>query len=453
MAGLLATALLRTQDDERLAALASAGHAGAFDVLVSRHERALRALARRLVGRDAAEDVTQQALLRAWTAMQRGVEVHQPRGWLHRIVRTTAIDHGQQMSHDTALPEDTPALADLPADVQRRMDVRHALALIAALPDEQRAAVLAAVQGRTSADVADELGVSEGAVRQLAYRARSGLRAAMTAVTPYPLAVWAAQRMAGEGAAVAAEAVGAGGSVLGGALLAKAGAVVVASGVVVAGVAVPDTPTGAPARGGAPAAGEVAQAAPPAAPPTRFAALTPGAGVVLTGATTRTAGDEASSPGERRRGARGGSRDDRRRDGDDRREHRGGERPAVPGLGEDRSSEDHGRDGRGRRDDDRRGTPTGGRGDGGRDRDHSRATTEAGEESGRDRADREGREQRPVAQAPEAEDGGAKGGGGEGDDGGRPGREEQPAAAEEAPAAEPGDDHGDSSGAEPEPEN
>ena len=111
MAGLLATALLRTQDDERLAALASAGHAGAFDVLVARHERTLRGLARRLAGPDAAEDVTQQALLRAWAALQRGADVRHPRGWLHRIVRTTAIDHGQQMPDDTTLPEHVPALA------------------------------------------------------------------------------------------------------------------------------------------------------------------------------------------------------------------------------------------------------------------------------------------------------------------------------------------------------
>ncbi|UUY01556.1 RNA polymerase sigma factor [Svornostia abyssi] len=208
MAGLLATALLRTQDDERLAALASAGHAGAFDVLVSRHARTLHAVARRVAGPDAADDVTQQALLRAWAAISGGAQVQHPSGWLHRIVRTTAIDAHHAMPDDTELPDDVAADLDLPAEVQQRIDVRQALALLAALPEEQRTAVLAAVQGRTSADVADELGMSEGAVRQLAYRARTGLRAAMTAVTPYPLAVWAAQRM-GEGAAVAAEAVGA----------------------------------------------------------------------------------------------------------------------------------------------------------------------------------------------------------------------------------------------------
>lgn len=278
MAGRLATALLRTQDDERLAVLASAGHAGAFDVLVSRHARTLHAVARRVAGPDAAEDVTQQALLRAWASISGGAQVRHPSGWLHRIVTTTAIDARHAMPDDTELSDDVAADFDLPDEVQQRIDVRHALALLAALPEEQRVAVLAAVQGRTSADVADELGVSEGAVRQLAYRARAGLRAAMTAITPYPLAVWAAQRMTGEGAAVAAEAVGAGGSVLGGALLAKAGATVAVSGAVVAGITVSDTPApDRPQRDG-PAASAVAPAPPSAPPPVRFAAASAGVG-------------------------------------------------------------------------------------------------------------------------------------------------------------------------------
>lgn len=411
MAGLLA-ALLRTQDDERLAALASAGHAGAFDVLVSRHARTLHAVARRVAGPDAADDVTQQALLRAWAAISGGAQVQHPSGWLHRIVRTTAIDARHAMPDDTELSDDVAAGLDLPAEVQQRIDVRHALALLAALPEEQRTAVLAAVQGRSSADVADELGVSEGAVRQLAYRARTGLRAAMTAVTPYPLAVWAAQRMTGEGAAVAAEAVGAGGSALGGALLAKAGATVVVSGAVIAGVTLPDTPREDRSRSEEPAASALAPAPPPASPPPQFAAVSAGVGPAFTAATTparrvkeraERRGRSERSTGEAERGRR--DRDRGREDRDDEVEI-----PAVAG------EQDEG--GRGRDDDDARARPERARG----------SDDDAG--SGR-RGKKETEAVAPAAdEADETESrpGGREQGGGDRGRGGEQVRQEQPAA-------------------------
>lgn len=351
MAGLLATALLRTQDDERLAALASAGHAGAFDVLVSRHARTLHAVARRVAGPDAADDVTQQALLRAWAAISGGAQVQHPSGWLHRIVRTTAIDARHAMPDDTELRDDVAADLDLPAEVQQRIDVRHALALLAALPEEQRVAVLAAVQGRTSADVADQLGVSEGAVRQLAYRARAGLRAAMTAVTPYPLAVWAAQRMAGEGAAVAAEAVGAGGSVLGGALLAKAGATVVVSGAVIAGVTLPDTPREDRSRSEEPAAVAVAPAPPPAPPPAQLASASAGVGSAFsaTGVPVRSDASRREDRAERRDRARRSTGRDERRD----RRDRDDDDAVTPVAAEEPGKRERDGGGRDRGDDDR----------------------------------------------------------------------------------------------------
>ena len=78
-------------------------------------------------------------------------------------------------------------------EVERREDARDALSGLAALPERQREALLrVAVEGRPQGEVARELGVSEGAVRQLVHRARLTLRAAATAVVPLPLASWAA---------------------------------------------------------------------------------------------------------------------------------------------------------------------------------------------------------------------------------------------------------------------
>ena len=76
--------------------------------------------------------------------------------------------------------------------MERRAVVRQTLTGLAALPERQREALLRiAVEGRTQEEVARELGVTEGAVRQLVHRARLTLRAAATAVDP------AAARVAG----------------------------------------------------------------------------------------------------------------------------------------------------------------------------------------------------------------------------------------------------------------
>ena len=138
--------------------------------------------------------------------------------------------------------------------MERRAVVRQTLTGLAALPDRQREALLQiAIEGRSQDEVARELGVSEGAVRQLVHRARLTLRAAATAVIPMPLAEWAAAA-GGAGAAggpsaerIAELIAGAGAS----AVFAKAGAVAVLATTAVAGPAlvssVSDKPSAAKA--------------------------------------------------------------------------------------------------------------------------------------------------------------------------------------------------------------
>jgi hypothetical protein len=61
------------------------------------------------------------------------------------------------------------------------------------LPERQRSALVdTALNGRAHADVAVSMGISEHAVRQLVHRARTTLRGAVTAITPWPPARWLA---------------------------------------------------------------------------------------------------------------------------------------------------------------------------------------------------------------------------------------------------------------------
>src|SRR5215213_2816485 len=220
--------LLRTQSDARLVALAREGHERAYEAIVERYRRQLLRACRRLLPEARAEDALQQALLAAWRGLERGDEVRELRPWLHRIAHNTALNLLRQSGYDYEELQESLRSADAAGDeLERRAVMRQTLQGLAALPARQRDALLAiAVEGRSQEEVAGELGLSTGAVRQLVHRARSALRAAATAVVPLPLVSWVAGTRGELGARTAA--------------LAKAGTVVVLAGGAVAGPALVD---------------------------------------------------------------------------------------------------------------------------------------------------------------------------------------------------------------------
>ncbi|HSD77675.1 MAG TPA: sigma-70 family RNA polymerase sigma factor, partial [Solirubrobacteraceae bacterium] len=192
MTPLLSNALLRAQSDDRLTALAAAGHDRAFEAIVERYRRPLLRHVRRLLPDARAEDVVQAAFVSAWGSLRSDTEVRELRPWLYRIATNGALNALKRSGADDAplgaMPEATHAGGDPGAEVERRDTVRRALTGLAALPERQRDALVAtALAGRPHAEVAAELGMSDGALRQLVHRARSQLRAVATAVTPPPL--------------------------------------------------------------------------------------------------------------------------------------------------------------------------------------------------------------------------------------------------------------------------
>jgi RNA polymerase sigma factor (sigma-70 family) len=236
MTPLLSSALLRTQSDERLLTLAANGHDRAFEAIVDRYRRPLLRYLHRLLPGDRAEDVLQAAFVSAWTALRGGTPVRELRPWLYRICHNGALNALARRGYDHAeLTETFPGAASPVEALESRDAIRQTLASLAELPERQRNALLAvAVEGRPHGDVARELGMSDGALRQLVHRARSSVRSAVTAVTPAPVVEWLAQLSARGNAPRIAELVG-GAGVAG---VAKAAAIVVATGAVVAGGAV-----------------------------------------------------------------------------------------------------------------------------------------------------------------------------------------------------------------------
>jgi RNA polymerase sigma factor (sigma-70 family) len=240
--------LLQTQSDARLVELARSGHELAFEALVHRYRKPLLHYCRRLLLPEArAEDALQQALMQAWVALRDGREVGNAKAWLYRVVHNAAISALRRSGYDyVELDESLHGARAAESDIDRRIAVRETLAGLAALPEAQREALLrTAVQGDSREEVAAALGLSDGAVRGLIYRARATLRAAATAFVPPPIVLWAA-RAPGSGAGhpqVVELVVGAGSAGLLGALV-KGGAVVLSAGVLATGVTLIQHETG-----------------------------------------------------------------------------------------------------------------------------------------------------------------------------------------------------------------
>ena len=125
----------------------------------------------------AAEDIAQEAFLAAIRRLDRFDRSRPFGAWLYRIVVNATIDAKRKRKR-TATDELVEAGWDGTASAEAIVALRELSSWIAELPDEQQAAlVLKAVEGLSSAEAAEILECSEGAVEQRLVRARAALRA------------------------------------------------------------------------------------------------------------------------------------------------------------------------------------------------------------------------------------------------------------------------------------
>lgn len=176
----------RTVDDQPLIAAYRRGDDGAFAEIFARHHDALLRYARRVLGRSCehAEDVVQEAMLRASRALRRDERHIELRPWLFRLVRNCALDELARVRTDSVALDDADEWGMLrasdatqPEEVsEQRRKIRDLLGDISGLPAEQRHALLRReVDGISHAALAAELGVSEQATKNLVHRARTNL--------------------------------------------------------------------------------------------------------------------------------------------------------------------------------------------------------------------------------------------------------------------------------------
>lgn len=111
--------------DGDLVRLAKKGDRRAFSTLADRHWEPLRRWLCTLSGRSTnADDLTQDALLRAWSTLDQLADVDRFRVWLYRIARNLWVDHHRRARKQEELA-DAAEVPAAPADPLTRLIERE----------------------------------------------------------------------------------------------------------------------------------------------------------------------------------------------------------------------------------------------------------------------------------------------------------------------------------------
>ena len=185
----MTTVPLATLTDDQLVLRFRSGDDAAFSEIHRRFRAALTAFARRMLhgsGHDA-DDVVQDAFIRAYRGLRATDRAMALRPWLYMIVRNRALDELRAPRRADAYSDESVRMHAVPdADPARRCEQRDAIRFIveeiARLPERQRMAlVMREFDGRTHAETARALDTTVPATKSLIIRARSNLKDAVLA--------------------------------------------------------------------------------------------------------------------------------------------------------------------------------------------------------------------------------------------------------------------------------
>lgn len=165
-----------TSSDRRLAARAAAGDPAAQRDLVGAHDARLRRMCRSILRNDHdADDAVQEAWTRAMRALPRfsGDDLG---AWLSAIARNEAYRVARRRAMRPVPMDELPQVADRSADPFTVVHGRELGAAVAAavreLGPEYREVAARDIAGQGPAEIAEVIGLSAGATRVRAHRAR-----------------------------------------------------------------------------------------------------------------------------------------------------------------------------------------------------------------------------------------------------------------------------------------
>lgn len=173
---------LKREADERLLIEAAQKDTARFAELYEMNfERVYAYIVRRVPDRAEVEDLTAEVFHHALANLKRfewrGIPFA---AWLYRIAANLISDRWQRSGREVNDPEQIESAQVSPAEIEEVENRATLFRLVESLPAEQkRVVVLRFVEQKSIKEVAREIRKSEGAVKQLQFRALSTLRARM----------------------------------------------------------------------------------------------------------------------------------------------------------------------------------------------------------------------------------------------------------------------------------
>lgn len=173
-------------DDRELVARVQRGDVSAYDALVRRHLARATAIARRLLGNiEDAEDLVQEAFMRALDRIATFDAARAFAPWFYRLLINAGINARKSRGLRATEPErgDVAAKGASPLEFTERKEIRERFAAaLASLSPRQRLVVsMFEVDGLSTAEIAETLGISTETVRWHHHQARQALRTALAA--------------------------------------------------------------------------------------------------------------------------------------------------------------------------------------------------------------------------------------------------------------------------------
>ncbi len=191
-----------TLDDRELAAAAAKGREGAFRELLRRYERPVFSLIYRMVrDRTLAEDLAQEAFIRAFNAIASYNTSYKFSNWIFKIANNHTIDHLRKRKLDTISIHGSPHATTADEVSQTRLVIESAdedpleliehrelgdqiESAIGELREEYRTVILLRhVEGYAYEEIADIMGLPLGTVKTYLHRARNELKSRLAHLT------------------------------------------------------------------------------------------------------------------------------------------------------------------------------------------------------------------------------------------------------------------------------
>ena len=187
--------MFREESDSTLVAATKNGQSQAFEFLVKRHEVRTLSVAFRITrNREDAQDVVQEAFLKAFMHLDGFQEKSSFSTWLTRIVineglmclrstrarREVSLGDAESESEELSLPE-IPDRRENPAEIYEQLENERILCeTMNQLSAEFRTVVRMRLEERTVGETAEILGLGIGTLKARLFRARQKLRVLLT---------------------------------------------------------------------------------------------------------------------------------------------------------------------------------------------------------------------------------------------------------------------------------